>query len=381
VSPSSEEPFFELVAETLDNLDRAARAQFLQRFFKNVAQLELSEVQALEYWERIFTHRRELADSLGKPVSLKRAMLDVLAASTYLRVPILIEYEQLKKLEFNAATDPLTGLYNRRFFDEQFDREINRASRYNQHLALVMLDLHQFKEVNDRYGHPRGDLLLRTAAHTLRRSLRTSDYAFRIGGDEFALLLVQSDKEQAITLARRVRSNFATAVEPMHMAPALALDFGVAVYPADGDQKEVMIRVADERLYEMKYSQRTAGATSDAAAADQRARTELISAILPSLQRPPTAAKERELRESERVPLGGSKAYAELLGEPKRMVRVLDLGYGGVALEISAVEQLEDAFEAMLHVPVLPPVRVSLRKVYQVGIGAGQTRVGCAFVT
>ena len=90
--------------------------------------------------------------------------------------------------------------------EEQFERELNRAQRYDQHLALVTLDLHRFKEVNDLYGHPRGDALLQVAATTLKKSLRTSDYAFRIGGDEFALLLVQSDTEQAGTLARRLRT-------------------------------------------------------------------------------------------------------------------------------------------------------------------------------
>ena len=141
-------------------------------------------------------------------------MLEVLASSSFLRVPVLIEYDELKKLEINAATDPLTGLYNRRFFEEHFEKELNRASRYTQHLALVVIDLHQFKEVNDKYGHPRGDVALQAVASTLRKTLRTSDYAFRTGGDEFALLLVQSDSAQAQALARRVRANFALSSPP-----------------------------------------------------------------------------------------------------------------------------------------------------------------------
>ena len=168
----------------------------------------------------------------------------------------------LKKLQVSAATDPLTGLYNRRLFEEHFERELNRALRYTQQLALVILDLHQFKEVNDRYGHPRGDLLLQTAASTARKSLRASDYAFRIGGDELALLLVQTDSEQATMLAHRVRANFLAAIEPMQMMTALGLDYGVAVFPADGDQRDVLIRTADERLYKMKHLQRAAAAPS-----------------------------------------------------------------------------------------------------------------------
>ncbi len=157
---------------------------------------------------------------------------------------VLMEYEELKKLQSNATTDPLTGLYNRRLFEEHFEKELNRALRYNQHLALVMLDLHQFKEVNDRYGHPQGDTLLRQAAATLRKSLRTSDYAFRIGGDEFALLLVHSDTEQASTLARRIRANFSSAVGSMQVSVGLGMDYGIAVFPVDGDQKDVLVRIA-----------------------------------------------------------------------------------------------------------------------------------------
>ncbi len=221
----SEDPFLELVAETLDAMDRGARAQFLQRFFKNIAQLDLNEARALELWDQILTRRRELAETQNKPVSLKRAMLEVLASSSFLRVPVLIEYDELKKLEINAATDPLTGLYNRRFFEEHFEKELNRASRYSHHLALVVLDLHQFKEVNDKYGHPRGDVALQAVASTLRKTLRTSDYAFRTGGDEFALLLVQSDSAQAQALARRVRANFAAIIAPLKMNVPLAIDF------------------------------------------------------------------------------------------------------------------------------------------------------------
>ena len=261
IGMSGEDSFFELLAETLENLDRAASGQFLQRFFKTIAQLDLTEPASLQFWEQILDRRRELASNLGKPVSLKTALVDVLASSTYLRVPILMEYQELKKLQINAATDPLTGLYNRRLFQEQFERELNRALRHSQHLTLVIVDLHQFKEVNDRYGHPRGDALLQTAADTLRKSLRGSDYAFRVGGDEFALLLAQSDAEQAETLARRIRANFLAAIEPMQMTGALGLDYGIAVYPQDGDQTEVLMRIADERLYQMKHNQRAAGAT------------------------------------------------------------------------------------------------------------------------
>ena len=394
VSPSDPSPaaapedsFLELLAETLENLDRVPRGQFLQRFFKTIAQLDLSETVSSEYWDQILERRRQLADTLGKPISLKAAMVDVLASSSYLRVPILMEYDDLRKLQFNAATDPLTELYNRRLFEEHFDKELNRALRYTQHLALVILDLHQFKEVNDRFGHPQGDLFLRTAAGTLRKSLRTSDYAFRIGGDEFALLLVHSDSEQANTLARRIRANFATAVQNMQASVGLGLDYGIAVFPEDGDQKEVLVRIADQRLYEMKHVERKVqkqipqqGPPPIKAPSQPVAIAAPVPNPAPSASAA-TAPGRSETRKWERVSLVGTRAYAQLADDPQKTARVIDLGYGGLSLEMESSAEIGSRFSAVLHVPILPPVRVLLKKLYQVPGNGGQIRVGCAFVS
>ena len=109
-SVPAEDSFLELLAETLENLDRPARGQFLQRFFSTIAHLELTEAASLERWDQILARQRELREESGKPVSLKRAIVDVLASSSLLRVPVLIEYDELKKLEISAATDSLTEL-------------------------------------------------------------------------------------------------------------------------------------------------------------------------------------------------------------------------------------------------------------------------------
>jgi diguanylate cyclase (GGDEF)-like protein len=378
-----EESFLELLAETLENLERTARAQFLQRFFKTMAQLDLSDSASLEFWERILRRRRELSENLEKVVSLRTAIIEVLASSTHLRVPVLMEYDELKKLQINAATDPLTGLYNRRLFEDHFERELNRSMRYNQHLAVVMLDLHQFKEVNDRLGHAHGDMLLRTVAATLRKSLRTSDYAFRIGGDEFALLLVQSDREQATILANRVRANFAAATQSLQMPAALGLDYGLAVYPEDGEQKEILLRIADEHLYEMKDTQRQPGAVASHLPPAPRPVTPAASVLGQRMAgKGPAgpAPKHPEQRKWERVQLVGTRAYAQFTGA-SQTARVVDLGYGGVGLELNPANELPATFEAVLHVPILPPVRVTLKIVYQVRTEGGNTRLGCSFVT
>jgi diguanylate cyclase (GGDEF)-like protein len=315
---SAEESFLELLTDTLDLMDRAGRGQFLQRFFRSIAQLELTETQSLEFWEQALTRKRELTESLGKRVALQAALVDVLASAGQLRLPILMEYEELRKLQINAATDPLTSLYNRRFFEDYFEKELNRSIRYNHKLALVVFDLHRFKDANDRFGHPQGDALLQMVAATLRKSLRTSDYAFRIGGDEFAILLPQSDTEQAATLSRRLRAAYADSIEPLNLRIPLALDYGLAVYPDDGELQEVLIRVADERLYQLKNGTRSTspqtGASPHPPAPEPKQPTATAVPIIDPLPAAGVNKTGAQKRKWERVSLANTHAYA-LIGE------------------------------------------------------------------
>src|SRR6266403_1591380 len=131
-----EDSYFELLADTLEGLDLPARGQFLQRYLRAIAHLELREDQSVQIWDDMLSRRRELTNLVGRPVSVKTALTDVLCSSGFLRLPILIEYEELKRLELDAVTDPLTGLHNRRLFSESFEKELNRARRYGQPLGL-----------------------------------------------------------------------------------------------------------------------------------------------------------------------------------------------------------------------------------------------------
>src|SRR5215831_4174107 len=239
----TEDSYLELLADTLESLDVPARGQFLQRYFRAIAHLDLRESQCLQLWDELLTRRRELSEHLSRPVALKTALMDVLSSAGLFRVPIIIEYDELKTLQLNAVTDPLTGLYNRRLFSETFEKELNRARRYGLPLGLVIMDLHRFKEVNDKHGHPRGDEVLRAAAATLKKALRTSDSAFRIGGDEFALLLPQTDAEQALALSRRVEAVFAEMLAPLQLQVAVSMDHGIAIFPQDAEQADQLIRL------------------------------------------------------------------------------------------------------------------------------------------
>ena len=179
---STEDAFLELLTDTLESMERPARGQFLERFFKSIAHVDLNETQSLDIWEQVLARKRELSENAGRNVALQVALLDVLASTNLLRLPILMEYGDLRKLQITATTDALTGLYNRRFFNDYFEKELDRCIRYSHRLALVLFDLQSLKQVNDMYGHPQGDTVLQTVATTLRKSMRTSDYAFRFAG-------------------------------------------------------------------------------------------------------------------------------------------------------------------------------------------------------
>src|SRR6185437_10663048 len=384
--PAAEDSIFELLIETLEGLDDSARAQFLKQLFKTLTRLDLTETQSSEYWSRILQRRAEFT-TLGKRISWKAALLDVLFSEGQLRVPVLVEYDDFKRLQVDAATDSLTGLYNRRLFDEYLNKELIRAKRYSEQLAVVILDLHKLKEVNDRHGHMRGDDVLKIAAATLRTTLRASDFAFRIGGDEFALLLPRTDSEQAVTLCRRVRSQYEVELLPLNLNIGVTLDFGAAVYPQDGEQRSELLGTADARLYALKASNRpsqrvismepetppTAGAASSAS---QRSS---VSPAKPSAV--PSAEARSEHRKWERVSLAGTKAYALLSESEQKTAKVIDLSYGGVALQLDKPEDLPNQFSAILHVPILPPVRVMLRKAYMLRSVGERSRIGCIFVS
>lgn|SRR5690348_158341 len=394
-----EDSFFDLLAETLENLEESVRGPFLQQFFKSIARIELTPAQSLEHWSQILKRRIELSENLGRRVSLKTALIDVLASTSFMRVPILMEYEEFKKLQLNAATDALTGLHNRRLFEEYTDKELNRAKRYGQHLALALLDLHQLKQVNDRHGHLQGDQILQLAASTLRKSLRASDFAFRIGGDEFALLLPQADPEQSAVLCDRLRANFESELAPLKLGIAVTLDYGIAVHPQDGDSKDTLLRIADRRLYQLKNSNRQIPKSQEAeafpAAMGAQSRPSSTQES-PSAPVPPAKAQAGATvsflgrtessayavkRKWERVSLSGTRAYAVLGGDEKKTASVLDLCTGGLALSLENPDALSSPFFAVLHVPILPPLRVNLRKVYTRKLDEHRSRLGCAFVS
>jgi diguanylate cyclase (GGDEF)-like protein len=147
-----------------------------------------------------------------------------------------------------ANTDPLTGLLNRRGIETQLGVELGRARRYGGALAVVFGDLRSLKALNDRYGHDAGDRALQLVAHILRSQIREGDACGRVGGDEYAIVLVNQGAEGAGAFVERVRRRLRETRAPDSREP-LDLTMGVSLYPEDGEKPDDLLAAADRHLY------------------------------------------------------------------------------------------------------------------------------------
>ncbi|MBT8098359.1 MAG: GGDEF domain-containing protein [Gammaproteobacteria bacterium] len=180
--------------------------------------------------ERVRSHNRVIADSYG----------------------------EMRKYERHATTDALTGLGNRHSMEDSFPREISRCEKDEKPVSLIMIDVDNFKDFNDKFGHIAGDRALTAVAHILKNQFRPRDVLIRYGGDEFSVLLPGVNEEQALTIADRVRStvsgNTADEDDSLIQVP-VRISMGVAQL-ADGGTLDSLVRAADAALYRAKRAGR-----------------------------------------------------------------------------------------------------------------------------
>ncbi len=190
-------------------------------------------------------------DAMHDPDAFGAAAVEAAAGLAPFVGFLLHEAEVRSRLAAAARTDELTGLGNRRAFNEQAEQDVARALRYGEPLALLILDLSGFKRVNDRLGHAAGDDALRAVADALRATARVGDRLFRWGGDEFAVLLSHADALAARLAASRIAEAIASVQTPVG---ALGVNIGVACVPTDGTDLDALVRVADDRMFRAKAS-------------------------------------------------------------------------------------------------------------------------------
>jgi len=165
-----------------------------------------SPEQAESLWRAVMKHKGRMSEALGRKVSFRVAALDYLSSrNVVLRQVRLIAKPEFESFLSYVNVDELTAVYNRRYFNEAIAQEIHRARRYGSLLSLLILDLDNFKPINDTLGHLEGDFILRKVGRLLRDNTRQTDFVCRYGGDEFAVILPETKSSEAFTLAERIR--------------------------------------------------------------------------------------------------------------------------------------------------------------------------------
>jgi diguanylate cyclase (GGDEF)-like protein len=156
------------------------------------------------------------------------------------------------ELAYKARHDALTDLLNHAAFHRELEFELERAGRYGHRVTLVFFDFDNFKQINDTYGHQDGDYALRRVAQLLQSELRRSDLAGRMGGDEFAAFLVESDDATGKNFLERLHSRVEELIASGELPVPVSLSAGLAQFPNEGEDVDALFRLADERLYEVK---------------------------------------------------------------------------------------------------------------------------------
>jgi diguanylate cyclase (GGDEF)-like protein len=235
------------IAGSLKSL--AASLKHLAWQAKEIADGDLSQrVDFLGEFSVAFNNMAERLDATLTELRIRERELSEANAS--------LEAAQGQLIE-QATHDPLTGLLNRRSLSERWLVETARADRTGEPIAVLLVDLDEFKSVNDNCGHEGGDIVLAAFADTLSHLLRASDIACRIGGDEFAVILPGTSPEDGMHVADRVREEFASAdLGPLVSKCSHTASIGMAQYPAHGNDLDSVLRAADEALYEVKAAGR-----------------------------------------------------------------------------------------------------------------------------
>jgi diguanylate cyclase (GGDEF)-like protein len=340
------ERFERELAEGAEGVTRAEMLRLLLVEWTGVT-VPVNEVTRL--WARVERARGRMEGALGSPVSLQTALLHEFHSRLgKLKEPRLLSDHEVSALRVNAITDPLTGLYNRRFLHDHLDREVSRAERVGGVVSVLMMDLAGFKSINDRLGHPVGDGILVRTAKVIRESLRAVDAGCRYGGDEFVTVLPNSDVVHSLAVAERIRHKVAGIRLPLRVGLKMGLNYGVATFPTDGRMLDFLLKMSDIRLYASKR---------------QNGRGFEATRRFPRFSVPGLTLK---------VGAGAS-------GRKPEISEVHDISYGGISY-VTSRDKPRDRLEGeILQRHSGEAHRVAMRRVSAVALADGRTRVGCAY--
>jgi len=240
--------------EKIEHLVQTKGNAVYPAFFSTLTSLELNSDEAKKYWSDVLVHRQKLSDALEREVCLIPAIIDYLYFKIRsLKSPQIVDSNAFAKVVKESTHDSLTGLFNRTYFCETLEQQIASANRLNANLSMLFLDIDDFKEVNDSFGHQAGDMVLSSFAGMIQEETRGSDIATRYGGEEFVILMTHTDCISALVLAKRIREKIAKKAHIIDgKSHHLTVSGGIASYPVHAQTAKDLIKLADSALYRAK---------------------------------------------------------------------------------------------------------------------------------
>jgi len=225
-----------------------------QVIIQTLTSLDLEPEEAKKCWFEIIAHRKNISHILKRKVSLLTTISDYFNAfETSLKNHKIVDIDVYEKAIKESTHDNLTGLFNKSYLQEALNQHISLAKRHNTDLSVLFLDIDNFKEINDTFGHHAGDIVLKNVAHTISQEMRASDIISRFGGDEFVILMPNTYKTNALLLSERLRNTIKQkTITIKGTTHKITVSGGVASFPIDALKAENLINLADSALYRAK---------------------------------------------------------------------------------------------------------------------------------
>ena len=205
------------------------------------------EETAKLFWNQILAHKKKISKKLGRNIGITVAALDYLGnVHNELEHPTVISEHKISQIAEIAIKDGLTQLFDVSTFRSKLETEIKRYKRYGSEVSVMMIDIDDFKKFNDAHGHQEGDHILTEVASIIVKTTRDLDICCRYGGEEFSVILPQTDRKAAVNIAERIRRR----IQQKFKTPrGLTVSIGCAMCPKDGKSADVLIKKADSALY------------------------------------------------------------------------------------------------------------------------------------
>ncbi|ULQ59147.1 GGDEF domain-containing protein [Brucepastera parasyntrophica] len=222
-------------------------AQLLESF----VHLEFTEEDAIEHCKMIAANAQDLKNALGRDIGIHLALVDYFTNINHIMTsPMLIEIHVFKQTEQLAMIDSLTETFNRRYMDLILKKEFFRCSRHNKELSVCILDIDDFKKINDTRGHQFGDIVLKELSLIMKNCVREEDIVCRYGGEEFLIILPETGSDGVTSLASRIQKT--SSESPVFDKNHITFSAGTATFPGCALDIENLIKAADQALYKAK---------------------------------------------------------------------------------------------------------------------------------